>query len=230
MFCFLIQYEMEWKPIWSDSGARSMRPQGTPGIAPNRSTQNGTKPPTWFFGRWWFSEEWGGNWTSWLQNILKIAFMLPEWWKGPTASERVFIIWDVACAQNGIQHWTFSPKTSIWESSSSLLNQLWFIPQNGKMKWANFQLFFRFFSCLILFRSNMVHIEGKFRHALYQVQTLTKDLGCFLVPIWQSYDINQGNKESNKCYCHYTTQACITTLSPNSKLHFQCLWTYFWTR
>lgn len=32
----------------------------------------------------------------------KIEFMLPEWWKGPTASERVFIFWDVACAQNGI--------------------------------------------------------------------------------------------------------------------------------
>lgn len=27
-----------------------------------------------------------------LPNTLKIALMLPEWWKGPTACERVFII------------------------------------------------------------------------------------------------------------------------------------------
>lgn len=37
MFCFLIQYEMEWKPIWSESGARSMRPRGKPGLSPNHS-------------------------------------------------------------------------------------------------------------------------------------------------------------------------------------------------
>lgn len=103
--------------------------------------QTTQKPPPWFLARWRFSEEWGGNWTSWLENTLKIAFMLPEWWKGPTASERGFIIWDVACAQNGIRHWTSSPEMSIWEQGSSLLNQLWFIQENWKMKWANLQLF-----------------------------------------------------------------------------------------
>lgn len=118
------------------------------------------------------SEEWGGNWTSWLENTLKIAFMLPEWWKGPTASERGFIIWDVACAQNGIRHWTSSPEMSIWEQGSSLLNQLWFIQENWKMKWANFQLFFPFFCMSHLFRSISLALKVRFSGPVPQVNAI----------------------------------------------------------
>lgn len=134
-----------WKPIWPDCRCRSMRPRVTPGTAPNHSTHNHTKTSGLILGEMKVFQRWRGNWTSWLQNILKIAFMLPEWWKGPTACERGFIISDVACALNGIQHRTFPPETSIWEQSSSLLNQLWFIQENWKMKWANFRLFFNSF-------------------------------------------------------------------------------------
>lgn len=129
-----------------------------------------SKPP--FLARWRFSEEWGGNWTSWLENTLKIAFMLPEWWKGPTASERGFIIWDVACAQNGIRHWTSSPEMSIWEQGSSLLNQLWFIQENWKMKWANFQLFFPFFCMSHLFRSISLALMVRFSGPVPQVNAI----------------------------------------------------------
>lgn len=138
----------------------------------NTVLQTTQKPPPWFLARWRFSEEWGGNWTSWLENTLKIAFMLPEWWKGPTASERGFIIWDVACAQNGIRHWTSSPEMSIWEQGSSLLNQLWFIQENWKMKWANFQLFFPFFCMSHLFRSISLALKVRFSGPVPQVNAI----------------------------------------------------------
>lgn len=48
-------------------------------------------PPPRSSGRWRLSMERRGNCTSWLQYIRKkIAFMSPEWWKGPTAAEFFF--------------------------------------------------------------------------------------------------------------------------------------------
>lgn len=67
------------------------------------------KPLTWFLLRWRFSVEWRGNYTSWLENILKIAlcFLCDE--KAQWSLRGFFIIWDVACAQNGISAPDSSP-------------------------------------------------------------------------------------------------------------------------
>lgn len=150
MFCFLIQYEMEWKPIWSESGARSMRPRGKPGLSPNHSAFWGVRGKL--------------NFLTWEhpKNCIYVTWVM----KRPNGIREGFY------HQNGIRHWTSSPEMSIWEQGSSLLNQLWFIQENWKMKWANFQLFFPFFCMSHLFRSISLALKVRFSGPVPQVNAI----------------------------------------------------------
>lgn len=142
----------------------------TSGLAPNRSSQKHTKtlPPD-SMGDEVF---WGVNgklyFLTW-EHPKKIAFMLPSWWKGPTASERVFIIRDVACALNGIWRETLPPPpTSTWEKSSSLslLNQLWFIQEKWKNQMSQLWTIFPFFSCLVPSTTFLQWFYGSYRREI----------------------------------------------------------------
>lgn len=94
----------------------------------------------------------------------KIAFMLPEWWKGPAASERVFIFGDVACAQKvGI----FPPNVYLRVKFLSIKPTLIY---SGELENEMSQLsaICPFFSSLCpfttFFSSNTVHAGAKFSH------------------------------------------------------------------
>lgn len=158
-------------------------PGGTPGLAPNRSTRNYTKTSHLILRE---MKVFGGVrgkldflTSEHPKNCIYVTWVMKRpdgLWEGFYHLRRCLCTeWNSAL--------DIFPETSIWEQSSSLLNQLWFVQEDWKMKWANFQLFFQFFSFLILFttffRSNVVHTEGKFSHALCLIQTLTKDFGWF---------------------------------------------------
>lgn len=161
---------MEWKPIWSDCSARWMRPQGMPGLSPNRGTRNYTKTSHLIPSE--MKVFWGvkGKLYFLTTEHPKNCFMFPLWWKGPMVSERVFIIWDVACAQNGVS----APDSSllnIYLRLKFLSIKTNFDLFSGRGKW-NVQTFdyFLFFSCLLplttFIRAFIVHTEGEFSDTL----------------------------------------------------------------
>lgn len=120
MLCFLIQYELEWNPIWSNSSAWSMRPRGAAGLPPNRCTQNYTK--TSHLILWEMKVFWGvkGKFyflTSEHPHTKKHCIHVTWVMKRPNGLRTGFyLLRHCLCTEwNWNRKWTVSPLTSIWE-------------------------------------------------------------------------------------------------------------------
>lgn len=113
MFCFLIQYEMEWKPIWSDSSARWMRPCETSGLTPNRSAQNYTKTSHLISRE--MKVSWGVKGKLYFltsehpKNCIYVTLVM----KRPSGLWEGFYHLRCCLWTDGIQHRTFSPRNVI---------------------------------------------------------------------------------------------------------------------
>lgn len=183
----LIQYKMEWKPIWSDSSARSMRPQGNtwPRSKPQHSKLHKTLPLESLGDEVFWGVNGKLDFLTWEhpKNCIYVTWVMKRpngLWEGFYHLRRCL------CTKLSTGH--FPPNIYLREKSS-LLNQLWFIYRRGKWNGATFDYFSSLCSCLIPSTTFLLVViwltqKVKVSHWVWQSADLDNELFPFSVLIF----------------------------------------------